>query len=433
MELAGYTVWHDLGKLKGGDLFWEKIEKAIRNESIRFVAVVSRTALAKEGVQKEWALAEIVERQIPGFVIPARVDGGVAFSDFPISMLRKNAIDFASGWHRGLAQLLDSLADAKLDRATMPDPSIARHWLARPADGAIEMTSNPEPLDSSWLEILSLPETIETARILGRERGIKVTPENGKVPWFEFEDRIVGFARSAELVSAMSGSAMLKPAGGVETKSFIGEGSTLGEKRVTRGDARRRVVNLTRQAWELAMEARGLRCHEMSLGKKVFYASPELTGGRGKMLPFPDHDGRTRRKALNGRSEARKAGWAYAVGVVPAFDDPWRLELRATVVFTDDEDKPIEARRAHRLRRGFCKNWWNDHWRLLLRSYLWLLSEGKAEIALPVGSGRSILVKAQPLLFEAAAGLSDVVPLVDEDPPEELDDESSEDDEGEEE
>jgi hypothetical protein len=295
-------------------------------------------------------------------------------------------------------------------------------------------TDTPERLDSSWLPILSLPETIETARILGKERGIKVTSENGRIPWFEFEDRIVGFATSAELVAAMSGSAMLKAAGGVDAKTFIREGSTLGDKRVSRSDARRRVVNLARQAWELAMEARGMRCHEMSLGKKVFYAPPELTGGRGKMLAFRDHDGRIRRKALNGRSEARKAGWAYAVGVVPAFDDPWRLELRATVVFTDDEDKPIEStKRAHRLRRGFCKNWWNEHWRLLLRSFLWLVADGKPEIILPVGAGRAIVVGSQPMSFEASVGLSDAAPAVDEEPPEDPeDDEVSEDDDEEE-
>jgi hypothetical protein len=25
LELAGFSVWHDLGRLKGGDHFWDKI------------------------------------------------------------------------------------------------------------------------------------------------------------------------------------------------------------------------------------------------------------------------------------------------------------------------------------------------------------------------------------------------------------------------
>lgn len=29
LELAGFSVWHDLGRLKGGDHFWDKIEGAM--------------------------------------------------------------------------------------------------------------------------------------------------------------------------------------------------------------------------------------------------------------------------------------------------------------------------------------------------------------------------------------------------------------------
>ena len=36
LELAGYQVWHDLARLKGGDYFWDKIENAYRNEAYRF-------------------------------------------------------------------------------------------------------------------------------------------------------------------------------------------------------------------------------------------------------------------------------------------------------------------------------------------------------------------------------------------------------------
>lgn len=45
LELAGFRVWHDLDRLKGGDHFWDKIEKAIREESFRFLAVVSKVSV----------------------------------------------------------------------------------------------------------------------------------------------------------------------------------------------------------------------------------------------------------------------------------------------------------------------------------------------------------------------------------------------------
>ena len=96
LELAGYSVWHDLGRLKGGDQFWDKIEGAIRNDSFRFLAVVSTVAVDKQGVKDEWALAQTVEKSLPGFVIPLRLDK-YDFSLLPIGIHRKNVIDFANG------------------------------------------------------------------------------------------------------------------------------------------------------------------------------------------------------------------------------------------------------------------------------------------------------------------------------------------------
>lgn len=96
LELAGYKVWHDLARLKGGDTFWEKIESAIRNDSFRFLAVVSTVAVGKSGVKDEWAVAATIEKSLPGFVIPLRIDH-FDFQLFPITIHRKNAIDFANG------------------------------------------------------------------------------------------------------------------------------------------------------------------------------------------------------------------------------------------------------------------------------------------------------------------------------------------------
>jgi hypothetical protein len=193
LELAGFSVWHDLGRLKGGDYFWDKIEGAIRNESFRFLAVVSKVAVGKPGVKDEWALAQTIEKSMPGFVIPLRLDD-YDFSLLPIGIHRKNVIDFANGWHKGLAALLDTLTEANAPKVSAPDPRSARHWLAEMKEGAIRRTNSKESLDSTWLSVVSLPP-IETARILGSEREIKLTDLNRRIPWFEHEDRIVGFAK----------------------------------------------------------------------------------------------------------------------------------------------------------------------------------------------------------------------------------------------
>ncbi|RJQ27517.1 toll/interleukin-1 receptor domain-containing protein [Candidatus Parcubacteria bacterium] len=425
LELAGFSVWHDLDRLKGGDYFWDKIEEAIRNESFRFLAVVSKVAVNKTGVKDEWALAQTLEKTISGFVIPLRLDD-CDFSRLPIGIHRKNVVDFANGWHKGLAALLDTLTEADTPIISTPDPRSARHWLSDTKSGAILRVESNELLDSTWLNILSLPP-IETTRILGFERGIKLTDVNRVIPWFEYEDRIVGFAKATDLVSHMSKSVMLKAANSVDSTTFIESGSTLGERPISASEARKHVANLVRQAWELKMETKGLGLHEQSGGRKVYFITPELTKGRGEKVAFQDVDGRKRRKALNGRSERKKANWCYGVGVVPRLDEPWRMELRATIVFTDDNGKPLDTpARSHRLRMSFCRSWWNDRWRGFLRAFLTLIAEGNSEIKLPVGSGREISLSATPIMFSSPVGLSDLAPSVDEDFTDEPEDDSNE-------
>jgi hypothetical protein len=433
LELAGYAVWTDLGRLKGGDYFWDKIEKAIREESFRLLAVVSKNSVDKQGVKDEWAVGQTVEKSVPGFVIPLRLDD-YEFSLLPIGIHRKNVIDFAQGWHKGLAVLQDTLTEAGALKSANPDPRAARQWLAEERIDAIKRTTSTESLDSTWLRVVSMPPALETARILGSDRKIKETPANRVIPWFEHEDRIVGFAKSSDLVSLMRGSVILTNSDGKELNAFISESSRFGDRFIDKYEARKKVLNLMRQAWELGMEARGLGVHQQAGGKKVFYVTPELT--KGERVAFVDFDGRTRKKALHGRSEKRKANWAYAVGMVPSLDDPWRVELRSTIVFTDDEGKPLEApAKAHRLRMGFCRAWWNDRWRGFLRAFLALVAEGQDEIKLPVGSGRLLVLSATPIVFTSSTGLSDMAPGIDADPvdepDEELDEDEDEIDEGE--
>ena len=86
----------------------------------------------------------------------------------------------------------------------------------------------------------------------------------------------------------MSKSVMLKASTGVDSTMFIQSGATIGDKPVDSREARKRVANLVRQAWELALEAKGLGVFEQAGGRKVFYVTPELTKGRGEKVAFLD-------------------------------------------------------------------------------------------------------------------------------------------------
>ncbi|SFN25038.1 TIR domain-containing protein [Nitrosospira briensis] len=413
LTLMGYTVWHDLGRLKGGDLFWSKIEAAIRNDTIRFVAIVSEVSYKKDGVRNEWALAATIEKTIPGFVIPIRLDG-FDFNRLPITIHQKNVIDFCCGWHHGLTQLLDTLSEANIANSNSVDPVMAKGWMVQSADDAIVKTDRPETLESNWLPILSLPSTMETAKILFSSRQIPVTSTNRLLPWFELGDHIIGFAPGAALVEMFKESVPLRVVTAVDTESFVNEGTMWNHQRITVGDARNRAAYLIRQAWDLAMERTGLRPYELSNHRLIWYVPTGLIPK--DKVEFIEASGKRRKKKLCGESEKLNVNWHYAVSMRPVFNSPRRIELGAHIVFTDMDGCLVQSvERMHRLRRRFCKNWWNDRWRGFLRAFLALVAQGGDAILLPVGGDRSIRVGAFPLTFNALNGLSDVVDLAEDD------------------
>lgn len=413
LTLAGYRVWYDLDRLKGGDYFWNKIEDAIRTQSIRMIAIVSKASYNKDGVRNEWDLGITLEKHIPGFLIPIRIDD-FDFSNLPITLHRKNVIDFNRGWHFGLAQLIDTLIDSKIDKAEFPDPAIAQLWLPSMQEYAIDWVDRQETLESNWLSITSLPPALETTRILSDARRLPLTESTQKLPWFEFGDQIVGFAPRKNLVELFKDQVALEADSAIETSSFIKNGTTWGKNKISAFDARNRVSILIRQAWDLKMEALGLKPYELSNRRLIWYV-PSGFLPKGK-VEFIDADGKQRKRQLTGTSPKYKVNWHYAISAHPVLDENRRIELSAHIIFTDLENRLIESNsRMHQLRRGFCKSWWNDRWRGFLRAFLAFISEEKDTISLPVGGQRSIEISVLPMKFQSPKGLSDLGNLIEED------------------
>jgi hypothetical protein len=83
------------------------------------------------------------------------------------------------------------------------------------------------------------------------------------------------------------------------------------------------------------------------------------------------------------------------------------LVLKPHVVFSADGKTPIcSDKRMHRLRRGFCKSWWNARWRDLMLAYTSWVSGGRSFIEIPVGSEQNIELSYRPVIFESPVSLA---------------------------
>ena len=338
LTLAGYTVWCDLDRLKGGDLFWNEVESCLRSDAIRLIAVVSEASHSKDGVRSEWDLGITLEKNLPGFVVPIRIDA-FDFSRLPITIHRKHVIDFHRGWHDGLSQLVDTFVEDDVPRKGDVDPEAARDWLPRQAVEAVTWIDRGETLESNWLPIVSLPPAIEATRIQNADRAIPETSTNRRVPWFELGDRIVGFASRGELIALFADSVPLVAQNAIDTETFINDGVSWGTDRVSAFDAQGRVAHLIRQAWDLRMESLKLRAYELSGRRFVWYMPSDLL--TNDKIEFVEASGKRRKRQLAGRSAKHNVAWHYGASMQVALGDPRRVELRAHIIFTDKDGEPF--------------------------------------------------------------------------------------------
>ena len=111
----GYRVWSDVTQLLGGEDFWRDIEKAIREDTVKFLYVLSRPSNQREGSLLELKVAHDVRKRdkLHDFIIPLRVDD-LPFNEINIQLSNLIAIDFSNSWadvHQRVHRVVHLYAD----------------------------------------------------------------------------------------------------------------------------------------------------------------------------------------------------------------------------------------------------------------------------------------------------------------------------------
>jgi hypothetical protein len=125
LSALGYEVWADLLRLRGGDDWQRKLERALRNRARKVLLVANPMAVDKQGVRNELQIASTVGRTIGDheFIIPLRL----APFDAPFLIAHAQYIDFQRGWALGFAELLRTLEETyKVPRRVVDGTAIWR-------------------------------------------------------------------------------------------------------------------------------------------------------------------------------------------------------------------------------------------------------------------------------------------------------------------
>lgn len=156
---AGYEVWADVLKVRGGEDWARKLERALRERACKVLLVGTPRGVEKQGVRNEIQIASEVAQKINDkeFIIPLRLQ----HYDSPFQIAQAHYIDFLNGWGQGLADLLETLEGYELPRLQSFHAESIENWRAVQLVKARVVQAAPEKLVSNWLRLIEWPNSIK--------------------------------------------------------------------------------------------------------------------------------------------------------------------------------------------------------------------------------------------------------------------------------
>jgi hypothetical protein len=398
LQLAneGYPVWCDLTKLLGGEDFWKDIQEAIREDSVRFLFVLSRSSNTKDGTLQELACAKGVssklKSQIRDFIIALKIDD-LPYSDVDIEIQRLNHVSFNSSWATGLHQLLKKLAEDGVPKNPNFNPQAVSTWWRSQADFSAEhgVTDEPETEISNWYRIASFPKTLWCHNISRRTSG-KLDFDVSGLPWPAVKATdlsFVTFAPADEVADFLDGSIYIQSSIELPADDIAKKGHPLS----------RALVSLLRQGWDKAAAGR-FSVQKMAPQPNRYY----LQKGANERIFYEGVNGKRTYRDVVGYATKRGVlrYWHYAISGKPEMLPYPHIVVRGHVLFSDSGATLwTDAEKSAKARRNQCKGWWNDEWRDRMLAAMSLLKSESGTIALPMSVNESVLLKAAPDTFES--------------------------------
>lgn len=382
LAAAGYEVWADVLRLKGGDDWQRKLEDGLRNRACKVLLVANQKAVDKQGVRNEIQIASEVARKIGDtrFIIPLKLGN----FDAPFLIAHAQYIDFSQGWSTGLHALMADLQDEY--RVPISSEPTEEVWRSLQAIHGRKLEQRTEHLVSNWLRVRKIPGALFYYRNTElRHHGISLSLP--KVPYGDGfltceEHRFQGVSRAS-------------------LDYTLGNGWP--ELGIPAVEIRKVFARLAHQGMDLLLKSRGLHCFEMANGKQAWWFGGDMPDSR---LPFRWGELKGSR-VLRGASTKRKVQWHFGITSQLRGGRNRYVRVRTHILFSEDGKTALPGKRMHRMRRSFTKGWRNPRWRDMLLAFLFWLSYGESMIRLPLHMEDDLVVEVPPLQFVSPVGVSE--------------------------
>ncbi len=409
----GYRVWAELLDSTGGRPFWADIEVAIREHSVKFISVVSKSSIASDrrGFRNELSIADARGRTLKdaGFIIPIKLED-VSLDEFPAQLHQLHHIDFSKNWGEGYLDLIRSLEKMDVTKNSSPEASLFDDWrrISESAPRIVELAS--ERALTNLVQIVCPPRTVNVYSFQGDQDKFSNALKKSDVPCSQFYRLVITYSDIEHLQSRLPEHFKLSKHSSYEFQEFV-DGVDKGATRPKKPDARNMATAMLRANIERHLRFRGLREYP---GRQSAYFFPKDLLPNNKVYYQVGQEKRTW-KALVGRSEKMGVFWHLAMKVNVSLGDDAVVRFKPYLCWSEDGVTPIsDPKRTSAMRKRFCKNWWNPQWRGLQEAFVAFLADDKPTIEIEVGASESFSLESSLLSVDLARRMPADLLLFDE-------------------
>lgn len=407
----GYAVWYKTIKYLGDDHYPQDINKAIKTQTFRVIAVYSKSFFESTDEIGLRALALDVGKDLEiDFVIPLSVDP----QERDANRDGVEPIQFGRNWAKGLAALTETLSALNCPKPRFDGRVVSSRFY----DETEIVSTDTETLYSNSFLIESIPRIVHRFQV--SPAFLEKEYEN-RWAFRKVGDRLVFsfFPPPAEIMEEIT----IQNTGGYSWRDFS-------EITWSENDEMRRVyVNslipeLIRKSVKVHCQSKGLKyCSDNEL---VYFSDGLVIRNR---LPAQLADG-TKLPPLGVYGERKyyrpdDKSTYYRYYLAPTFFVDSKLyrdpgtggpnDFQSTVLyirlrnrFTDTDNNVLPPRAALSRRKHLCKSWWNDDWfrRTLAVAQFLADDDGKIRIGEPSGNNQ-IVINSFPETFEISGGINE--------------------------
>ncbi len=405
LQLAkeGYPVWCDMTQFLGGEDFWKDAEKAIRERTVKFLYVLSKTSNWKDGPLQELQVAKNVanRHKLKDFIIPLHIDD-LSHGEINIQLTRIISIPFYTNWANGLNLLLQNLEKDNVPKNGNFTPETVANWWRSNFSSERGLIFEPEEYLSNWFPIKELPSEIYFHLLKRTSIGKYELPEILPYPAFLYEHYLVSFAGKDDFEGKLGSSISISDSIAFNTIDFLNEDiKGLFLDKTQRRDI---VLRLLKLAWEKLLSDHKLLTYELTGNNKLFYFTPHIMSN-GKITFIGIDEKKTYRKVIG--TKLNKF-WQFGIQAKPILYPLPAYIIKPHVVFSDDGFTTWHSKeKLHKARRSYCKNWWNADWRDRILAVMQWLSRGQEVIEIRAGIDRAFCVSSMPLIFSSPVSYID--------------------------